>query len=55
MSVYLSVQESAGWEKTECNRPEFASRLVVLDESDGPNVMSVPGPASWRLLYFKRR
>jgi hypothetical protein len=50
--IVLYLPESAAWERSECNKPEYASKLVVLDESDGPHVMRREGV--WNLLYFKR-
>ncbi len=50
--IVLYLPESAAWDKSECNQPEYASKLVVLDESDGPHMMEQPSP--WYLLYFKR-
>jgi len=52
--VYLPV--SADWDKTECNKKEFKSKTVVLDEGDWPSLFEPDGPNSkeqW-LLYFKR-
>jgi hypothetical protein len=50
--IILYLPESAAWEKSECKNPDYASKLVVLDEGDGSNVMSFQYP--WRMLYFKR-
>ncbi len=62
--VYLPG--SAPWHLTECNKPSYAKRLVVLDEFDGHSLF-VPaatredyiqiygGPSvPWYYMYFKR-
>ena len=41
MIVYLP--ESAPWHKSECNRTEYTSKTIVLDEGDGPNLISPEG------------
>ena len=51
--IILYLPESAAWDKSECNRPEYASKLVVLDESDGSHIMEHP-TSPWNLMYFKR-
>ena len=55
--IIIYLPESAQWTKSECSNPIFSSKLVVLDESDGPNLFD-PGPSAsgpnWHLLYFKR-
>ena len=54
--VYLPT--SADWRKSECNNPQFAERLVVLDEGDGSDIFQPPGKSQgkdkWNLIYFKR-
>ena len=54
--VYLPT--SAEWQKSECNNPQYAERLVVMDEGDGSDVFQPPGRVHgrdrWNLLYFKR-
>jgi hypothetical protein len=49
--VYLPV--SAPWHKSECNKPEFKEKTIILDEGDYPQLFEQPGPGEW-LLYFKR-
>ena len=39
--VYLPV--SAPWEKSECSKPEYKSKTVVLDEGDGPHLFEPDG------------
>lgn len=54
--VIVYLPESAPWKKTECNRPEYFSKTVVLDESDGAHMFD-PAPEGQKtewLLYFKR-
>lgn len=51
--IIIYLPESAAWDKSECNRPEYASKLVVLDESDGSHIMERP-TSPWNLMYFKR-
>jgi hypothetical protein len=51
--IIIYLPESAAWEKSECNQPEYASKLVVLDESDGSHIMERP-TSPWNLMYFKR-
>lgn len=53
--VYLP--ESAHWSISECARPEYFPRLVVMDETDGPELFSppeAPSNTNWYMLYFKR-
>lgn len=58
---------SAPWHLTECNKTEYASKLVVLDEFDGPTPLFLPAKnmdeyalkygsksARWNFAYFKR-
>lgn len=52
--IILYLPESAAWDKSECNHPDYASKLVVLDESDGSHMMDIDRPSPWYLLYFKR-
>lgn len=54
--IILYLPESAAWEKSECNKPEYAPKLVVLDESDGSHIMERESSSSfpWNLMYFKR-
>lgn len=51
--VYLPV--SSPWQKSECNRPEYRNRTIILDEGDGPGLFEIHDgvPGSW-FLYFKR-
>lgn len=49
--VFLPV--SAPWEQSECNKPEFKEKTIILDEGDYPQLFERPGPKDW-LLYFKR-
>jgi hypothetical protein len=51
--VIVYLPESAAWSKSECNRPEFHSRLLVLDEGDGPQLFESDSGKS-QLLMFKR-
>lgn len=50
---YLPV--SANWDRTECNKPEYKSKTVVVDEGDGAQLFEPKGNKNvqW-LLYFKR-
>lgn len=58
---------SAPWHLTECNRTAYASKLIVLDEFDGPSPLFNPArsiaeyaavygsrEAQWYDMYFKR-
>lgn len=49
--VIVYLPESAPWHKTECNKPEYASKTLVLDEGDGQELFQID--KNW-LLYFKR-
>lgn len=51
--VIVYLPESAPWHKSECNKPEYHSRLLVLDESDGPQLFESDSAKS-QLLMFKR-
>jgi hypothetical protein len=56
--VIVYLPESANWKKSECGKMEFRKKMVVLDETDGPDLFSLPqqphgGLREW-LLYFKR-
>jgi hypothetical protein len=63
--VYLPG--SAPWHRTECNHSQYANKLIVLDEFDGPTPLYNPARTqqeyvqaygsvdkSWYSLYFKR-
>jgi hypothetical protein len=54
--VYLPV--SAPWHKSECNKPEYKNKTIVLDEGDGPQLFEPDGSEEYKktdwLLYFKR-
>lgn len=51
--VYLPT--SSEWSKSECGRPEWYHKLIVLDEGDGPGLFHPPNAKKdWFLLYFKR-
>ncbi len=50
--VYLPT--SSPWHKTECSKPEYMTKTVVLDEGDGPELFQVHGNKDKWLLYFKR-
>ena len=39
--IYLPT--SADWSKSECNNPQFADKLVVMDEGDGAEIFQPPG------------
>jgi hypothetical protein len=54
--VIVYLPESAPWHKTECTKPEYFHKTIVLDESDGANMFepSTTGEATKWLLYFKR-
>ena len=41
MIVYLP--ESSPWHKSECSKPEYKSRTIVLDEGDGPQLFEPDG------------
>jgi hypothetical protein len=41
MIVYLPV--SAPWHKSECNKPQYKSKTIVLDEGDGPQLFEPDG------------
>lgn len=47
MIVYLPV--SAPWHKSECNKPEFKNKTIVLDEGDGPQLFEPDGKC-WLLV-----
>jgi hypothetical protein len=51
--VIVYLPESAAWHKSECNKPEFYSKLLVLDEGDGPQLFESDSIKS-QLLMFKR-
>ena len=51
--VIVYLPESAAWQKSECNKPEFYSKLLVLDEGDGPQLFDSPADGA-QLLMFKR-
>ena len=51
--VYLPV--SSPWEKSECGHEKYYSKLLVLDEGDGPHIFDPDNaPKQWNILYFKR-
>ena len=51
--VYLPV--SSPWDKSECANEKYYSKLLVLDEGDGPHIFNPDNaPSSWNVLYFKR-
>ena len=45
---------SADWRKSECNNPTYASKLVVLDEGDSPDIFRPDERENWNVIYFKR-
>jgi hypothetical protein len=51
--VIVYLPESAAWQKSECNKPEYFNRLLVLDEGDGPQLFESDSAHS-QLLMFKR-
>ena len=51
--VIVYLPESAAWGKTECNKPEYLSKLLILDEGDGPSLFDT-GEKEQQKLYFKR-
>jgi hypothetical protein len=51
--VIVYLPESAAWKKSECNKPEFYSKLLVLDEGDGPQLFESESKDK-QLLMFKR-
>lgn len=51
--VYLPT--SSPWHKSECGHEKYFSKLVVLDEGDGPQIFNPDNaPKQWNILYFKR-
>lgn len=53
--IYLPV--SAAWTKTECNKPQYKNKTIVLDEADGSHLFEPPPDTTTKdkwLLYFKR-
>lgn len=53
--VYLP--ESAAWDKSECSRYQGSGKLIVMDESDGPELFHPPKTSAsdhWYAAYFKR-
>ena len=51
--IYLPV--SSDREKSECSKSEYASKLIVLDEGDGPELfLNDKASNRWFFLYFKR-
>lgn len=56
--VIVLLPESSPWQKSECSRMGYRKKTVILDETDGPNLLELPqqlhgGVRDW-LLYFKR-
>lgn len=51
--VVVYLPESAAWQKSECNKPELYSKLVVLDEGDGPQLFD-SAAGNQQKLMFKR-
>ena len=51
--VYLPV--SSPWHKTECNKPYYKNKTIILDEGDGSQLFNDENneKIDW-LLYFKR-
>jgi hypothetical protein len=47
MIVYLPV--SAPWEKSECSKPQYQHKTIVLDEADGPQLIE-PAGTSYSLV-----
>jgi hypothetical protein len=47
MIVYLPV--SAPWHKSECNKPQYKSKTIVLDEGDGPQLFEPDGEPFYAL------
>lgn len=53
--VIIYLPTSSEWSKSECGRPEWYHKLVVLDEGDGQGLFHPPNaPKDWYLMYFKR-
>lgn len=51
--VIVYLPESAAWGKSECNKPEYYNKLLVLDEGDGPQLFD-SGVSNQQKLMFKR-
>jgi len=49
--VIVYLPESAAYHKSECNKPEYLPKLLVLDEGDGQGLFE---PNADVLLFFKR-
>eukprot|EP01041_Mallomonas_annulata_P001756 gene1756-3391_t len=53
--IIIYLPTSSEWSKSECGKPQYYPKLVVLDEGDGQGLFSPPNaPKTWSLLYFKR-
>jgi hypothetical protein len=52
--VIVYLPESANWAKSECSKPEYVNKTLVLDEGDGPQLFDIGPSNSKFLLMFKR-